>query len=54
MVGGDILKYWSKCIIEIKNNRGKRTAVLKKHRSLPEKELAFEIYNGGIRKKGWL
>jgi len=54
MVGGDIMKYWSKCIIEIKNNRGKRTAVLKKHRSLPEKEFIFEIFNEGIRKKGWL
>jgi DNA repair protein RadB len=54
MVGGDILKYWSKCIIEIKNLRGKRTAVLRKHRSLPEKELDFEVVNEGIRKKGWL
>jgi len=54
MVGGDIMKYWSKCIIELKNARGKRTAVLRKHRSLPEKELDFEIVNEGIRKKGWL
>ena len=54
MVGGDIMKYWSKGIIELKNERGKRKAVLKKHRSLPEKELDFEICNEGIRKKGWL
>lgn len=54
MVGGDIMKYWSKCIIELKNVRGKRIAVLKKHRSLPEKELEFEIVNEGIRKRGWL
>jgi DNA repair protein RadB len=54
MVGGDIMRYWSKCIIELKNNRGKRTAVLKKHRSLAEKELNFEIIDEGIRKKGWL
>lgn len=54
MVGGDIMKYWSKCIIELKNNRGKRTAVLKKHRAIGEKELAFEIFDLGIRKKGWL
>jgi DNA repair protein RadB len=54
MVGGDILKYWSKCIIELKNFRGKRTAVLRKHRSLPEKELEFEIVNEGIKKRGWL
>ena len=54
MVGGDILKYWSKCIIELKNFRGKRTAVLRKHRSLAEKEMDYEIINSGIRKKGWL
>jgi len=54
MVGGDIMKYWSKCIIELKNERGKRKAILKKHRYLPEKELNFEIYDGGIRKRGWL
>ncbi len=54
MVGGDIMKYWSKCIIELKNMRGKRTAILRKHRSLPEKELDFEIVSEGIRKKGWL
>lgn len=54
MVGGDILKYWSKCIIELQNNRGKRKAILKKHRSLPEKELSFIITNSGIRRKGWI
>ncbi len=54
MVGGDILKYWSKCIIELQNNRGRRKAILKKHRSLPEKELNFEIINKGIRRKGWI
>jgi DNA repair protein RadB len=54
MVGGDIMRYWSKCIIELKNNRGRRSVVLRKHRSLPEKELDFEIVNEGIRKKGWL
>ncbi|OGJ20026.1 DNA repair and recombination protein RadB [Candidatus Pacearchaeota archaeon RBG_13_36_9] len=54
MVGGDILKYWSKCIIELENNRGKRKAILRKHRSLPEKELSFEIVGEGIRKRGWI
>lgn len=54
MVGGDIMKYWSKCIIELKSIRGKRVAVLRKHRSIKEKELNFEIVNDGIRKKGWL
>jgi len=53
MVGGDILKYWSKCIIELKLERGKRKAILKKHRSLPEKELQFEIIEKGVRKRGF-
>ena len=52
MVGGDLLKYWSKCLIELKNHYGKRRIILKKHRSLPVKELAFEIINTGIRKRG--
>ena len=52
MVGGDLLKYWSKCLIEIKNHNGRRSLILKKHRSLPEKELPFEITNSGIRKRG--
>jgi len=54
MVAGDIVKYWSKCLIEMENESGKRTAFLRKHRSLPEKTLAFQIYDGGVRKKGWL
>jgi len=52
IVGGDLFKYWSKCIIELKNDRGKRKAILLKHRSLPQKELFFEIRNEGIFKKG--
>lgn len=54
MVGGDILKYWGKCLIELVNDRGKRIAYLRKHRSLPEKELEFQITNDGIRKRGIL
>lgn len=54
MVGGDLLKYWSKCIIELKNEKGRKKAILRKHRSLPEKELNFEITNRGIRKRGWI
>ncbi len=53
-VGGDLLKYWSKCIIELRVEKGKRKAVLVKHRSLPEKELSFEIVNEGIKKRGWI
>jgi DNA repair protein RadB len=52
MVGGDLLKYWSKCIMELRNYGGRRILILKKHRSLPEKELEFEIVNNGIRKRG--
>lgn len=54
MVGGDILKYWGKCLIEIENDKGRRTAYLRKHRSLPEKQIEFQIINEGIRKRGWL
>ena len=54
IVGGDLLKYWSKCIIQLDNERGKRKAVLVKHRSLPVKELTFEITNKGVRKRGWI
>ncbi len=54
MVGGDILNYWGKCIIELVNDNGKRIAFLKKHRSLKEKELEFKIVDGGIKKAGWI
>lgn len=52
MVGGDLLKYWSKCLIELQNFHGRRKLILRKHRSLPEKELSFEIVKSGIRKRG--
>jgi DNA repair protein RadB len=54
MVGGDILHYWGKCLIELKNEKGKRTAYLRKHRSLPEKSLDFQVVDSGIRKRGWI
>ncbi len=54
MVGGDILKYWGKCLIELENNEGKRIAKLVKHRSLPEKTLSFQVTNEGIKKRGWI
>ena len=51
IVGGDLFKYWSKCIIELKNLRT-RKAVLLKHRSLDKRDFNFEIRNEGIFKKG--
>ncbi len=54
LVGGDLFKYWSKCIIELKNEKGKKKAVLLKHRSLPVKEMNFEIRNRGIFRKRWI
>lgn len=53
-VGGDLMKYWSKCIIELEYERGKRRAILRKHRSLPEKTLDFKIVHEGVKKSGWL
>lgn len=46
MVGGDILKYASKCLIEVQRNP--RKAILRKHRSLPEKEIEFKITDTGV------
>ena len=54
MVAGDILKYWSKCLIELINEKGKRTAYLRKHRSLKESSFNFQITSEGIRKRGWI
>ena len=50
MVGGDILKYWSKCLVELQiTEQSNRRAVLRKHRSLPEgKEILFKIVQTGI------
>jgi len=50
MVGGDIIKYSSKCLIELQTLRnGLRGAILRKHRSLPEgKSAMFRIVEKGI------
>lgn len=49
MVGGDLLKYQSKCLIELQVIDGKRKAILRKHRSLPDqKEILFRITDKGI------
>lgn len=50
MVGGDILRYSSKCLIELKRLAGgTRVATLRKHRSLPDgKHIFFKITDDGI------
>jgi len=53
IVGGDLFKYWSKCIIELKLEGNKRKAIILKHRSLPYKEMSFEIRNEGIFHRGF-
>lgn len=50
LVGGDILKYGSKCLIELQpTSTRKRKAILRKHRSIPEgREIYFEIQNSAL------
>lgn len=50
MVGGDLLKYGSKCLIELMiTPNGNRRAIIRKHRSIPEdSEIIFKIVEGGI------
>ncbi|MFB6216194.1 MAG: DNA repair and recombination protein RadB [Candidatus Aenigmatarchaeota archaeon] len=54
LVSRDIAKYQSKCLLEIKKfEKGKRLAVLRKHRSLPEgKEAQFVITENGLETPG--
>lgn len=49
IVGGDVLRYGSKCLIELQiTPNNKRRAILRKHRSMSEKEILFEIRENGI------
>lgn len=50
LVGGDLLKYGSKCLLELKKlHKGKRVARIVKHRSLPEEnEAIFRIVEKGL------
>jgi DNA repair protein RadB len=51
-VGGNILKYWSKAIIELQKENGTRVAILRRHRSLPEDISAkFIIVGDGLRSR---
>ncbi|OIO41114.1 DNA repair and recombination protein RadB [Candidatus Pacearchaeota archaeon CG_4_9_14_3_um_filter_31_7] len=53
MVGGDLLKYWSKSIIELQDEGiGRKRAILRKHRSLAEeREFNFAVVNEGIKER---
>jgi DNA repair protein RadB len=51
MVGGDILRYSSKCLIELMKFKTRRKVIVIKHRSIPEnKEAEFEIQEKGFIK----
>ncbi|RLI84912.1 MAG: DNA repair and recombination protein RadB [Candidatus Altiarchaeales archaeon] len=48
-VGGDVVRYWAKIIIELKKIENFRIAILKKHKFLPENlKLEFRITDNGI------
>ena len=49
--GRDVPKYWSKCLVELKKiEKGRRLAILRKHRSLPEgRETEFQITEKGLK-----
>jgi len=50
LVGGDLLRYGSKCLIELQiTPASNRLAIIRKHRSIPEeKSITFKIVEGGI------
>jgi DNA repair protein RadB len=49
MVGGDLLKYGSKCLIELQKLSNGRVMVLRKHRALAEgRECMFKIVHEGV------
>ena len=51
MVGGDLLKYGSKCLLELKKNDGKHILKLHKHRYVsPKKSDEFVVVKSGFEK----
>ena len=49
LVGGDILRYGSKCLIELQKEGSDRKAIIRKHRSMAAgKEAPFKIVDKGI------
>lgn len=52
IVGGDLLKYQSKCLIELQRTETARKAIIRKHRSIEEgKKINFVITDLGIEEK---
>lgn len=50
LVGGDILKYGSKCLIELQKEGKTRRAIIRKHRSMAAgKQASFTIVEEGLR-----
>jgi RecA/RadA recombinase len=53
MVGGDLLKYVSKCLVELQKIPGGRRAILHKHRSIEDgKSVDFRIVDKGVVELG--
>ena len=49
VVGGDVIRFGSKALLELRrDDAGDRTALLRKHRSLPERQVRFRIAAGGM------
>ena len=52
MVGGDLVRYTSKCILELKKFNKFRKVIVKRHRSIPEGKMAdFVIVDEGVAPK---
>ena len=48
LVGGNVLRKASWCILQLENVEGVRRIILRKHRTLPEKSIEFKIGEKGI------
>jgi RecA/RadA recombinase len=51
MVGGDIVHYWAKTIVEVENQNGIRQVKLIKHKNIKEgNKINFDLIDFGIKK----
>lgn len=49
LVGRDVPKYWSKCLLELSQNNDTRKIKISKHRSIPEgRSTQFQITDNGL------